>query len=730
MNFHIILAVLVFYPMLGGLAVWLLRQRLSSAAVSAFTAVTEFLLMLGLFIASVQTGAAGAETAAAVQTAAGSGILSIFGSDTVLSLTIPGVCGMGLHFTLDGFRLLYGMIACFMWMMTALLCPEYFGGHGDGSFNDRFYVFFLLTLGATTGVFLSADLYTTFIFFEMMSFTSYVWVAHEENNAALRAADTYLTVAVLGGLVMLMGIFGVWHELGTLTISELPAAAAAYDNKPLLYALGGCMLFGFGAKAGAFPLHIWLPKAHPVAPAPASALLSGILTKTGIFGVLAVTTGLFLYDKNWGLLILAIGAATMFGGALLAVFSINLKRTLACSSMSQIGFILIGVGMQCMLGEENALAVHGTLLHMMNHSMIKLVLFMAAGVIYMNAHALDLNVIRGYGRKKPLLKVIFLIGALAIGGIPLFGGYISKTLLHESILEYGGGFLFRALEYLFLFSGGLTVAYMTKLFVAIFVEKNTDADLQKTYDDQKKYMNPASTFALTGSALALLIWGLFPHGIMDRAARLGQTFMGLEEFGETVSYFSLKNLSGAAISIGIGAVVYVFVIRKLLMRKKNIYINAWPSWLDIEERIYRPLLMKLLPFIFGAGCRVLDLLTDTLVRILIPVGHVIARIFDSLADFSVVGLRKTIYKDSPVPQDRTRGTWLTDAVGSLLNAVQRLANRTWRRSNPGTVDYQRELALRHDVRRESSTLIGRSLSYGLLLVIIGFTLTLVYILWW
>ncbi len=391
--------------------------------------------------------------------------------------------------------------------------------------------------------------------------------------------------------------------------------------------------------------------------------------------------------------------------------------------------------------------------------MIKLVLFMAAGVIYMNAHALDLNVIRGYGRKKPLLKVIFLIGALAIGGIPLFGGYISKTLLHESILEYGGGFLFRALEYLFLFSGGLTVAYMTKLFAAIFVEKNTDADLQKAYDDQKKYMNPASTFALAGSALVLLIWGLFPHGIMDRAAKLGQTFMGLEGFGENVGYFSLKNLSGAAISIGIGAVVYVFVIRKLLMRSdesvsikarnkagsrkhrtkssaygadagSKIYINAWPFWLDLEERIYRPLLMKLLPFVFGAGCRVLDLLMDTLVRILIPVGHVIARLCDSLADFSVVGLRKTIYKDSPVPQDRTRGTWLTDAVGSFLNAVQRLANRTWRRGNPGTVDYQRELALRHDVRRESSTLIGRSLSYGLLLVIIGFTLTLVYILWW
>ncbi len=815
MKANLILAVLVFYPMIGGLAAWVLRGMLcapreassnraepapvngrgdnkthstncsflptGSAAVTDFVAVTEFLLMLILFISSAGEAESG----------------------SVMSLTVPGVCGFGLHFTLDGFRLIYGLIAGFMWMMTALLCPQYFSSHAprptrsearvsqwagqdaaersEGALPqpsehshpapDRFYVFFLLTLGATMGVFLSADLYTTFVFFEMMSFTSYVWVAHEENNGALRAADTYLTVAVLGGLVMLMGIFGVYHELGTLTISELAAAAATYENKPVLYALGCCMFVGFGAKAGAFPLHIWLPKAHPVAPAPASALLSGILTKTGIFGVLAISSGLFLHDKQWGVFVLVIGATTMFGGALLAVFSIDLKRTLACSSMSQIGFILIGVGMQCMLGEENALAVHGTLLHMMNHSMIKLVLFMAAGVIYMNLHALDLNVIHGFGRKKPLLKVIFLIGALAIGGIPMFGGYISKTLLHESILEYGGGWIFRALEYLFLFSGGLTVAYMTKLFVAIFVEKNADEALQKKYDTQKKYMNPMSTFALTGSALVLLIWGLFPHGIMDRAARLGQSFMGLEEFGHVVSYFSWKNLSGGLISISIGVIVYVFFIRTVLMKEEapscesaavkhsgrssrtkvgtagrskkakvgahssraaavRQYINAWPSWLDLENLIYRPLLLKLLPFVLGEACSVLDKLTDTLVRILIPVGHVLARIFDSLVDFFVVGLRKSVYKDSPIPHERVEGTWLTETAGKLLNAVQKLANRTWRRSNPSSVDYRRELALRHDVSRESNTVIGRSLSYGLLLVIIGFCLTLVYILWW
>ena len=162
-----------------------------------------------------------------------------------------------------------------------------------------------------------------------MSFTSYVWVAQEENGPALRAADTYLAVAVTGGLVMLMGIFLLYHQLGTLTIGELPAAAANCGERNLLYAAGACMLFGFGAKAGAFPLHIWLPKAHPVAPAPASALLSGILTKTGIYGILILGCCLFPGDGKWSGLILALGVVTMLGGALLAVFSVDLKRTLA-----------------------------------------------------------------------------------------------------------------------------------------------------------------------------------------------------------------------------------------------------------------------------------------------------------------------------------------------------------------------------------------------------------------
>lgn len=668
-----LLAFLVFYPIIGALLCYLIGRKNKTIRdyLADFIVISEFIIM-------VYTAMQGN-----------------------LDLRINQICGMGLHFTLEGFRSVYGVIACFMWMMTTILSREYFKHHHN---RNRFYLFLLLTLGATLGVFLSSDLYTTFIFFEMMSFTSYVWVAQEENASSLRAASTYLAVAIIGGLVMLMGIFLTYYELGTLEMSQLLPLASLSKNKELLYVAGVCMLIGFGAKAGAFPLHIWLPKAHPVAPAPASALLSGILTKTGIFGILVITCNIFLYDANWGMLILILGVITMFTGALLAVFSIDLKRTLACSSMSQIGFIMIGIGMQCLLGNENVLAVNGTFLHMINHSLIKLVLFMAAGVIYMNAHALDLNKIRGFGKKKPLLKIIFLIGALSISGIPMFSGYISKTLLHESIVEYGGGMLIKTIEWIFLFSGGMTLAYMSKLFIAIFIESNKDEKLQIKYDEMNHYMNIESNLALSISALVLFVWGLFPHQIMDKVASLGSEFMHLQHSNHVVQYFSWNNFSGGLISISIGIIIYCLFIRKVLM-KQGEYINRWPNWLDLENILYRPVLLTILP----------------------TIARFICRIFDSLLDSIVVLLRKTFYRDSKLPHDIEEGNILTYNIGRILNKWQEFANKTYHKKQPRHRNYVHTLAMKYDEFNEDSLIIGRSLSFGLLLVCFGLCITLIYI---
>ncbi|MCM1127723.1 MAG: sodium:proton antiporter [Lachnospiraceae bacterium] len=642
-----------------------------------------------------------------------------------ITLNIPEACGMGLCFTLDGFRALYGSIAGFMWLVSTLFSREYLRTYRN---RNRYYFFLLITLGAVAGIFLSADFYTTFIFFEVMSFTSYVWVAQDEKKESLRAAQTYLGIAVIGGLVMLMGIFLLYQTTGTLKFEEL---IGCYENYVQLsssgiperkvLAAGICMLAGFGAKAGAFPLHVWLPKAHPAAPAPASALLSGVLTKTGIFGVLLLTLYLFAGSIGWGTLILLLGVCTMVIGAVLALFSINLKRTLACSSVSQIGFILVGIGMAGLLGAENGLALRGSLLHMVNHSLIKLTLFLAAGVIYMNIHRLNLNEIQGYGRKKPLLHYIFLMGALGIGGIPLWNGYVSKTLIHEAILEYTALLadgaesllslpMLKGVEWSFLISGGLTIAYMAKLYVAIFIEKNKDAAVQEKFDSEKgDYMNPVSSIALTVSATLLPLMGFLPGQVMNRIANLGRGFLLMEQEAQSVSWFSPENLKGAFISIGIGAVIYLVLVR-LWMRKKEdgsvVYVDRWYPYLDLENLIYRPVLLQVLPFLLGIVCRAMD----------------------SFVDAVVVLLRKTIYKDSKLPRELEEGTAITYAAGGFVNSLEQAANATIWRKKPKKTDYRHKYALIYQEWSEDSTLIGRSLSFGLLLFCAGLILTVIYLL--
>lgn len=601
-----------------------------------------------------------------------------------------GFCGMGISLKLDGFRALYGTVAAFMWLTTGLFSREYFATHYRN--RNRYYFFYLMTLGATMGVFLSADLFTTFIFFEIMSFTSYIWVAHDETKEALKASETYLAVAVIGGMAMLIGLMLLYHAVGTLVIDELYTACAAVSNKMPVIVSGVLMLTGFGAKAGMFPLHIWLPKAHPVAPAPASALLSGILTKSGIFGVLVISCNIFRHDPAWGKLILLLGVITMFWGAFLAIFSVNFKRTLACSSMSQIGFILVGISMICLLGEENALAVRGTLLHMMNHSLFKLLLFMVAGVIYMNTHKLNLNELRGWGKDRPLLKVLYLSGALGIGGIPLFSGYISKTLLHESIVEYGkvlagtgvsAGWV-TAVEWIFLLTGGMTLAYMTKLFVAVFVDKPAAKKLtakerkRSEKGIRKPYMSRLTAVVLSVVAVILPVFGILPSFTMDKLADITVPFFAAEKAG-SISYFSLNNLKGALISILIGAVLYLLIRRFLTKtdeKGNRIYLDVWLEKFDLEDSGYRPLIGK----------------------VLLPALGAVSAFCDGIIDHITAFSSRTIFSE------KSEDYWIEKGM---------------------TVQKLRRKAL---TRREQ--ILSSSLSFGLLLCAAGMVMTLLYLLFW
>ena len=506
---------------------------------------------------------------------------------------MDGFCGLGLRFVSGDFHTLMAALTATGWLAATIFCREYMTHVAR---QNRFYLFWLMTLGATMGVFLSADLFTTFIFFEVMSFTSFVTVIQTEEPEALQAGDTYLAVAVIGGLAALTGLFLLYFQLGTLDFEAMGAAAAALEDCGVLWAGSLLVLVGFGAKAGAFPLHIWLPTAHPAAPAPASAVLSGVITKTGVYGVLVLSTTIFLHDQSWGMLLAAIGAVTMVLGAALAVCSVDLKRTFACSSVSQIGFILVGISMQCLLGHHNALAVDGTILHILNHSLVKMVLFPAAGVIHLSTHSYEFNDIRGFGRRKPLLAVLMGIPMLSLAGLPLLSGYVSKTLLHESIVEYihlapEYGALFTGLEWLFLFSGGLTLAYMLKVFVCLFGEKNAlpEKALEQKWHGPKPYIAPATAAAMGVYGVGMAVLGTTPNRGMDSLAALARSILHGEGPDHPVAYFSAVNLRGAAISLALGALVYLLAVRRWLIRRGR-YMDPIPKWLNLEFGLYRPAL--------------------------------------------------------------------------------------------------------------------------------------------
>ena len=627
-------------------------------------------------------------------------------------LDIPDIFWGGLHFDVDGFRSIYSIITSVMWAGTTLFAKEYFRHEREGL--ARYWLFVILTLGATQGVMLSADLMTTFVFFEILSLTSFTWVIHEETRGAIRAAYTYLFIAIIGGLVLFMGLLLMQATVGTLYFADMKSAielavteglhggtegtgaAATVSAAPIILSVeacrrrilgaGVCILLGFGAKAGMFPVHVWLPKAHPVAPSPASALLSGILTKVGVFGILMTATRAMVTDLAFGTIIFSLGVVTMFLGALLALFSVNLKRTLACSSMSQIGFILVGIGSSVLArslfadgGEAFVLAYSGTMLHMVNHSLLKLVLFMCAGTVVMNIHALDLNAIRGYGRNKLPLKIPFLLGAAGIGGVPLFNGYVSKTMLHEGIVvlyemieeslpDFEGAVgLLRCAEWIFLISGGLTCAYMLKLFICVFVEKNEDPVRQAFFDADDYCMNTASKIAVCGGSVYMVLLGV-PAVMKNLAA-----FMTGEEEILEFHAFTFGNLKGGGISILIGLLVYLVLVRHVFIRDGR-YVNLWPEKLDLEDLLYRPLLTMWLPTVFGELARVFgenrilapvcrqipkafglaasvfgeNMILVPLARAVVFMGSLIGRVLSDSMDAAVLLLRKTVMRERPV----------------------------------------------------------------------------------
>lgn len=354
-------------------------------------------------------------------------------SGTEYTFTIAHVLpAVPIALKVDSLGMLFAMVSTPLWIITSIYSIGYMRGLHEPN-QTRYFCCFALALSATVGVAFSANLFTMYLFYEMLSFATYPLVTHHQDPEARVSGRKYLFYIVGGSIgLALPAMMIVFSLAGTLDFMPQGVLVGTGVSAGLLGALVVMFIFGF-AKAGVMPLHSWLPAAM-VAPTPVSALLHAVaVVKVGVFSVVRVMTGILGVDMLAGLdiggLITAIACVTIVAGSLIALTQDNLKRRLAFSTIAQLSYIILGVGLLSPKG------LTGGVLHIAMHAFGKITLFMCAGAIFVATGKKYISQMRGIGRRMPITMAAFFIGALSIIGMPPCGGFLSKWNLLLGALE-------------------------------------------------------------------------------------------------------------------------------------------------------------------------------------------------------------------------------------------------------------------------------------------------------
>jgi multicomponent Na+:H+ antiporter subunit D len=367
--------------------------------------------------------------------------------------------GLALALSPEPLGMLFALVAGFLWPVTSVYAIGYMRAHHEEN-QTRFYAAFAVSIGAAMGIALAANMFTLFVFYELLTVATYPLVTHAGTDAARRAGRVYLGL-LMGTSILFLLLAMIWTWALTGTLEFTPGGVFGDENDLVLGTLLVLYVIGTG-KAALMPFHRWLPAAM-VAPTPVSALLHAVaVVKAGVFTILKVAVYLFGIDTvadlaaaDW---LAALAALTILIGSLVAMTKDNLKARLAYSTISQLSYIVLGA----MLGV--AAGVVGGGMHVVMHAFGKITLFFCAGAIMVAAHKTRVSELDGLGRSMPLTMMAFLIGALSIVGLPPFGGTWSKWWLVQGTLDTGAWMLTAVL----LISSLLNIAYLVVIPVRGF----------------------------------------------------------------------------------------------------------------------------------------------------------------------------------------------------------------------------------------------------------------------
>lgn len=345
---------------------------------------------------------------------------------------------IGIGMEVDALSLFVGLIITAACALSSIYSIKYMS-KDDGL--GKYYTLFLLLAGSMIGFVFTGDLFNMYVMLEIMTFAAIALRAFRtQKDKALEAGFKYLVIGGLGSSLILMGTALIYAQTHTLNIAQIALELNSGGDKftPVTILALALLLVGYAVKSFMVPCHTWPPDAHMSAPSSISMLLSGVMSKTGVYGLIRILFMIFMVSGNKALayLVMIWGAITMVVGVSMALLQTDFKRLLAFHSVSQLGYVItgIGVGLTAADGIAN-LGLMGGLYHMVNHASFKCLLFLCAGAVLYRVGTTDLNKVSGLGKRMPFTAVMFFIGAAAISGIPPFNGFASKWILYQSTSE-------------------------------------------------------------------------------------------------------------------------------------------------------------------------------------------------------------------------------------------------------------------------------------------------------